>query len=291
MGGLTMKAIIAAVDGSDRSMRAVGWAAEEAARRGLPLRIVHALTPWLYGDPVDPRLGVVRDWMLANGREVVDQAVAAAREREPGVAADGETMPGPAAEVLLDAARDAAMIVLGGRGTGRVTDLLLGSTALQIVSHTPVPAVVVREAASPGAAEVALGMDGSPAGERAVGFAFEEASLRAAPLRAIRVWSHPASAGPGDIQPPVYDPEVVAEEELRRLEGSVAAWRAKHPDVEVVPEVVRGRPAKVLADASARSVLLVVGTRGRGGFAGLLLGSVSHALLHHAQCPLAVVPP
>jgi nucleotide-binding universal stress UspA family protein len=283
-----MRPIIAAVDGSDLSLRAAEWAAQEAARWGLALRVVHALTPWLYGTPVDPRLGTVRDWMLANGREIVDQAVAAAREREPGVAADGETVPGPVSGALLDAARDAAMLVLGGRGTGLVTGLLLGSTVLQVVSHTPVPAVVVREARDAG--EVVVGMDGSAAGERAAGFAFEEASLRGVPLRAIRVWSRPASGGPGVVGPPVYDPEIVAEEETRQLEASVASWRGKFPGVEVVPEVVRGRPAKVLADASARSALLVVGTRGRGGFAGLLLGSVSHAVLHHARCPVALVP-
>jgi nucleotide-binding universal stress UspA family protein len=285
-----MNAIVVGTDGSDHSLRAVEWAAEEAARRGVRLRIVHAVAPWLYDTSVDPRLVAVRKWLLTSGEEVVDAAVAAVRSRVPGVDAGGEAVPGGAAKALLEEARKASMIVLGGHGVGVVAGVLLGSTALQVVAHTTVPTVVVRHRDPVVRQEILVGVDGSETGDAALAFAFEEAALRRVRLRAIHVWSEPGGAGPGEMMPLVYDPEIVTDEQNRRLDGSIAAWREKYPDVEVVPEVVHGRPVRILGGASARADLLVVGTRGRGGFAGLVLGSVSHGLLHHAQCPLAVVP-
>ncbi|GAA4612039.1 universal stress protein [Actinoallomurus liliacearum] len=286
-----MSEIIVGTDGSDQSLRAVEWAADEAVRRALPLRIVLAEAEWMYDTPIDPRLGAVREWLLAGDGDLLARAVSTARERAPGVMVQTETAPGQVARVLLSKAGDAAMIVLGGHGLGTATGLLLGSTTLQVVTHARVPTVVVRDLEPAIRREVVVGVDGSAVSEPAVGFAFEEAALRKARLRALHVWSHPASRGPGDMQPLVYDPRLVAEEELRLVETSLAAWQGKFPEVEVVFDVEHGRPARVLAGASARADLLVVSTRGRGGFSGLLLGSVSHALLHRAHCPLVVVPP
>jgi nucleotide-binding universal stress UspA family protein len=181
-------------------------------------------------------------------------------------------------------------VVLGGRGAGTLAGLLLGSTALQVVTHSPVPAVIVRNLEPAVRREVAVGVDGSEPAGSAIEFAFEEAGLRQARLRVVHVWSHPASYGPGSMQPLVYDPQIMAEEESRALNDALDVWREKYPDVEVVSEVVQGGPARILGAVSARADLLVVGTRGRGGFTGLLLGSVSHALLHYAHCPVAVVP-
>jgi nucleotide-binding universal stress UspA family protein len=171
-----------------------------------------------------------------------------------------------------------------------VAGLLLGSTALQVVAHAPVPTMVVRRLEPAVRREIAVGVDGSAAGEAAVAFAFEEAGLRKARLRAIHVWSDPDLAGAGELMPLVYDPQIVAEDQIRRLGESLAVWREKYPEIQLVSEVVHGRPVRILAGASTRADLLVVGSRGRGGFAGLVLGSVSHGLLHHAHCPLAVVP-
>ncbi|WP_433190123.1 universal stress protein [Actinoallomurus sp. CA-150999] len=284
-----MNTIIVGTDGSDQSLNAVAWAAEEAVRRGLPLRIVHAEAEWLYDTPVDPRIGLVREWLLTGGKDLLEKAVAAARERAPGIAVDTETVSGQVAHVLLEKAADAAMIVLGGHGVGTATGLLLGSTTLQVVTHARIPAVVVRDLEPAERREIAVGVDASPVSEPAIAFAFEEAALRRARLRAVHVWSHPAPRGPGVMQPLVYDPQIVAEEKLRLVQQSLATWRDKFPDVEVVFDIEHGRPVRILADASAHADLLVVGSRGRGGFTGLLLGSVSHALLHHAHCPLAVV--
>ncbi len=285
-----MDQIVVGTDGSDHSMRAVEWAAEEAARRGVPLRIVHAVAPWLYDTSVDPRLAAVRKWLITSGEEVVDAAVAAVRGRVPGIEAGGEAVPGGAAKALLEEARNASMIVLGGHGVGVISGVLLGSTALQVVAHTTVPTVVVRHRDPVVRQEILVGVDGSESGDAALAFAFEEARLRRVRLRAVHVWSEPGAAGPGEMMPLVYDPEIVSDEQARHLDGALAPWRDKYPDVEVVPEIVHGRPVRILGGASARADLLVAGTRGRGGFAGLVLGSVSHGLLHHAQCPLAVVP-
>jgi nucleotide-binding universal stress UspA family protein len=285
-----MNEIIVGADGSAHSLRAIEWAADEAARRNVPLRVVHALAPWLYDVPVDPRLGAVREWLITGGQEVVDAAVAAARARAPEIVVRAEAVPGGAARALLERARNASMVVLGSHGVGTVAGLLLGSTALQVVAHTAAPAVVVRHLEPMPRQEIAVGVDGSPVGEPAIAFAFEEAGLRGARLRAVHVWSDPGTSGPGGTLPLVYDPEVIAGEHLRRLGEALAPWRDKYPDVEVITEVVHGRPVRILAGVSARADLLVVGTRGRGGFAGLVLGSVSHGLLHHAHCPLAVVP-
>ena len=286
-----MTMVLVGTDGSDVSVSAVEWATGAAARRGLPLRIVHAAAPWLYDTPVDPRFASVRTWLLSSARQIVDDAEATARELDPDVDVDGEVVSGPPARALLKKAEDAAVLVLGGHGAGAAASLLLGSTTLQVVSHVRVPVVVVRNLEPAVRREVVVGVDTAAAAEPAVGFAFEEASLRGARLRVIHAWSHPASDGPGDMQPLVYDPRMVAGEELRHLEESLTTWRDKFPDVEAVSDVIHGRAARVLAGASARADLLVVGTRGRGGFRGLLLGSVSHALLHRAHCPLAVVPP
>lgn len=285
-----MNAIIVGVDGSDHSRRAVEWAAEEAVRRERPLRIVHATAPWLYDTSVDPRLAAMRTWLLNGGEEVLEEAVAAARARDGELTVEGRLVPGGASKALLEQAREASMLVVGSHGVGTVAGLLLGSTALQVVSHTTVPTAIIRQFEVAERREIAVGVDGSAPGEAALAFAFEEAVLRGARLRAIHVWSHPGSEGPGDMMPLVYDEAVVTNDQDHRLSEMLAAWRDKYPEVEVVGEVVRGRPVRVLAGASARADLLVVGTRGRGGFAGLVLGSVSHGLLHHAHAPLVVVP-
>lgn len=285
-----MNAIVVGTDGSRDGTRAVGWAADEAASRGCPLRIVHAVAPWLYERNVDPRLLAVREWLLAGGQEIIGTAVEAARARAEGIDVAGEVVPGGASRALLERSRDAPMVVVGGNGVGTVAGLLLGSTALQVVSHATVPAVVVRHVEPFAREEIAVGVDGLPASEPALTFAFEEAGLRDARLRVVHVWSDPGTAGPGGLTPLVYDADAVIAEHSRWLNDALAPWRGNYPEVEVVIEVVHGRPVRILSGVSARSDLLVVGTRGHGGFRGLVLGSVSHGLLHHAHCPLAVVP-
>ncbi|MFA1541781.1 universal stress protein [Actinomadura monticuli] len=284
-----MNKIIVGTDGSEPSLLAVDWAAGEAARRGASLHVVYVVTPWLFDVPDDPGAAQVRERMLHDGRGIVDVGAARAAERAPGLRVTGEQAGGQPAKVLIERARDAIMLVTGARGRGGLAGLVLGSTAMQVTAHAPGPAVVVRAHEPSEHGEIVLGVDGSPAGAGAIGFAFEEASVRGARLRALLAWTHPVSTGPGDMLPLVYDREILAGDARRLLAESLAGWRSKYPEVEVVAEAVRGRPGSVLTEASARADLLVVGSRGHGGFAGLLLGSVGQAMLHRAHSPVAIV--
>ncbi|MEU8344856.1 universal stress protein [Spirillospora sp. NPDC048832] len=285
-----MSSIVVGTDGSEPSLLAIGWAAAEAARRGAALHVVYVVAPWLFDVPDDPGAAQVREQMLGDGQGIVDAGVARARERVSGLEVTGEQTGGQPAKVLIERAWDALMLVTGPRGTGGLTGLVLGSVAMQVAMHAPCPVVIVRAAEPSGHGEVVVGVDGSPYGADAIGFAFEEASVRGVRLRALLAWTHPVSTGHGDMLPPVYDREILAAEEQRLLAESLAGWRAKYPDVEVAAEAVRGRAARVLAKASVHADLLVVGSRGRGGFTGLLLGSVGHAMLLRAHCPVAIVP-
>ncbi|MFF5264715.1 universal stress protein [Actinomadura viridis] len=353
-----MTEIVVGIDGSEGGLAAAEWAAAEAVLRNVPLRVVYAVAPWLFDVPVDPRIGSVREWMHKNGEEVVQEAVNRARARIHALGVQearvsGGQVGGQPAAVLIKEAEGAAMVVVGSHGAGGLSGLLMGSVALQVVSHAPCPAVAVRvdraraEAAreteadrhaatetatetttdtgadtgaetagaregepgdtgEPGGkpwrrmrrepehaahGEIVVGVDGSEGSAAALAFAFEEASLRGARLRVVLAWTHPEPAGPGGVEPLVYDVDAVGEEQERALAEFVAGGQADFPDVPLTRQVVRARPARALAEASGRVDLLVVGTRGRGGFAGLVLGSVGHALVHRARCPVAVVPP
>ncbi|WP_141576803.1 universal stress protein [Actinomadura sp. WMMA1423] len=284
-----MNRIVVGDDGSEPSLLAVDWAADEAARRGASLHVVYVVTPWLFDVPTDPGAAQVREQLLDGGRDIVELGVERARGRVPGLEVTGEQTGGQPAKVLVERGRDALMVVTGSRGSGGLSGLLLGSVAMQVATHATCPVVVTRAPSADARGDVVVGVDGSPAGAGAIGFAFEEAALRGARLRAVAAWSHPVPSGRGDMQPLVYDHALVAAEEERVLSESLAGWWAKYPDVDLVSEAVHGGAARVLAGASVNAGLLVVGSRGHGGFAGLLLGSVGHAMLLRAHCPVAIV--
>jgi nucleotide-binding universal stress UspA family protein len=282
-------AVVVGVDGSDSSLAAVDLAAHEATLRKRPLFIVHAFVwPYLHvplgPSPEGPPEGGLRH----QAEQILADAYARARSAAPDTPLHGELITGWAAAVLRECSRTATLLVVGDRGLGGFTGLLIGSIAVQLAAHAACPIVVTRGSADP-ADPVLLGVDGSPVNDSAVGFAFEEAALRAVPLIAMHAWTDPVSTGPGDALPLVYDVAEVEAEEARVLAEALAGWRDKYPDVVVHSELPRRGARKALLDAAHRAQLVVVGTRGRGGFAGLLLGSVSQALLHHAACPVAVV--
>jgi nucleotide-binding universal stress UspA family protein len=285
-----MNQIVVGVDGSEPGYAAVEWAAQEAARRDAPLRIITASAPWLFDVPVDPRAGAVRAWLHEGGADVLARAVARAAEVAPGGDVTVEEVPGGPAEALLREARNAALVVIGSKGVSQVTGLLLGSAVQQVVSHAACPVVVVRGPHPVVTSEIVVGVDDSATAQAAIGFAFDAASRRRAQLRAVRAWSLPVPTELSDVLAPGCHIEQVVQKERRQLAESMAGWAEKYPDVEVVQDVVHDSAVKALTDAAARADLLVVGTRGRGGFTGLLLGSVSHAMLHHTHCPIAVVP-
>jgi nucleotide-binding universal stress UspA family protein len=287
------RGVVVGVDGSERALQAVRWAAAEAVRRNLPLRLVSAYT-WPAGGLVgDPGLGVDYRHVV---RGIADEQLVTAAREATAVAPDLEVervpVEGFPAPVLQAQSIDAALVVLGDRGLGGFTGLLIGSVAVALAAHATCPVVVVRgPEADPKAARsepVVVGVDGSPAGEAAVPFAFEAASLHGVPLVAVHTWRDLLVDA---TMAPLLDFDAIAAEEAEVLAERLAGWSATYPDVAVRRAVLRDRPAHALVEQSAAAQLLVVGSRGRGGLAGMLLGSVSQAVLHHAHCPVAVVRP
>ncbi|MGC9671542.1 universal stress protein [Planosporangium sp. 12N6] len=281
--------VVVGTDGSDHSLRAVELAAREATVRDLPLHVVYAyLWPYIAVPPGAAPVSLSDADLRRDAEQVVQAAVDRAREAQLSVTVTGEAITGAPAPTLIDQSRTAALVVVGNRGLGGFTGLLVGSVAVQLAAHAACPVLVARGRPEP-AGNVLIGMDGSPANEPAVGFAFEEAARRGTDLTALHAWTHPVRAEPGDTLPLVYDAAMVEAEEERVLAEALTGWRDKYPDVTVHRRLVRGSVRQALIDATEHAQLAVVGSRGRGGFTGLLLGSVSQAVLHHAACPVAIV--
>ncbi|MEU6700704.1 universal stress protein [Pseudonocardia sp. NPDC046786] len=280
--------VVVGVDGSESALDAVRWAAAEAASRNVPLRLVAVFTPL----PAAPRhdMGLTaayRDQVVTSQRGTLEVAAEVAAGAAPGVEIGTELRTGYPGQVLTDESRSAVLTVVGSRGLGGFTGLLVGSVAVTLAAHGESPVLVVRGDRAPDSGlPVLLGVDGSPAGEAAVGIAFEEASRRAVRLRALHAWSDVV------VDPAVavlVDHQAWETEERALLAERLAGWSGKYPDVEVDRVVVQDRPAHALVQGSADAGLVVVGSRGRGGLAGLVLGSVGQAVLRHAQCPVLVV--
>jgi trehalose/maltose hydrolase-like predicted phosphorylase/nucleotide-binding universal stress UspA family protein len=280
-------AVVVGVDGSVRATEAVRWGAAEAARRGVAVRLVAAV----HGEAdrvFNPEL-VQRyeDLLVERARKALTGAAAEADREAPGVEVQSELVTGHAVAVLREASAQALVVVIGDRGLSKVEGLLAGSVSVALAAHADCPVVVVRgrEASGPDGRPVVVGVDGSPAGEAAVAFAYEAASFRQVGLVAVHTWwdliADPALA-------PLLDLEAIGDDERVLLAERLAGWAEKYPDVAVERVVTRGRPAHVLLEQAARAQLVVVGSRGRGEFAGLVLGSVSNTLLHRSPCPVAV---
>ncbi|MDU0287612.1 universal stress protein [Saccharothrix longispora] len=277
--------IVVGVDGSASASAATGWAASEAVRHGVPLRLVHAYLPPARGYPGVVLTGhEVRTAFEQQARLRLDEAAAVARAAAPGVRVETSVVVDTPAAALVAASQHARQVVLGSRGLGGFTGLLIGSVAVSVAAHGTSPVVVVRDE-SPADGPVVVGVDGSPTSEEAIAFAFEEASLRGAPLTALIAWTDALVDGARLT----VDWSQVEQEESRVLAERLAGWQEKYPDTPVDRVVVHDRPARALLDAARTAQLVVVGSRGLGGFAGMLLGSTSQALVHHAPCPLAVV--
>ncbi|MFY1679779.1 MULTISPECIES: universal stress protein [unclassified Streptomyces] len=287
--------VVVGVDGSLSSLAATEVGAREARLRGTALRLVHAV-----GEPGSAARPRLRRPPSDAPRRAPDASLAAAERRArvaaPGVATVGETVAGEARAVLESESREAALTVTGTRGRNAVAGLLLGSTTLRLATRGSGPLLVVRDEGEEGEPDgtVLLAVDGSPEGRAAVEFAFDEASLRGADLVAAHVWNTRTSRvydGPADPPFVTYDEARLRDEEERVLERALAAPARRHPDVAPRSRLLRGRVRTTLVEESAAAGLVVVGTRGRGGLAGLVLGSVGQALLRHAHCPVAIVRP
>ncbi|MFJ4424855.1 universal stress protein [Streptomyces bobili] len=261
--------VVVGADGSSSSLAAVGTAAREAQRRRAALRVVYAIN-W----PVRPMYAPLDTTPL---NRLIGEAADHARRVAPEVTVTEAMLPGDTVSVLEAESRTADLLVVGARGPGGFIGMLLGSTAASLAAHSPCPVMVAREEPAD-AGPIVLCVDGSPAGEAAVEFAFAEAALRGAEISAVHVW------------PPDHAPAGTGVEIPERLLAQALAGHAQtHPDVTVRREVASGETREVLIERSRNAQLVVVGARGRGGFTGLLLGSVSQALLHHAHSSVVVV--
>ncbi|WP_189786568.1 universal stress protein [Streptomyces capitiformicae] len=284
--------VVVGVDGSASSLAAVEVAAWEARLRGAGLRAVHAFVWPAMHVPLGPSALGPPDGGLQN---MVDRLVAEAVERARTVAPEVDVshvvVTGEPLTVLEAQSRAAELVVVGSRGMGGFVGLLVGSTAVHLAAHGRCPVLVVRETPHSDG-PVVLGVGGSAAGRRAVDFAFADAALRQAPLVALHTWTtwNAPMPGPQDPSEPYANPPgalAEEEEEERLLSEALAGRQERYPGVVVEHRLVHGGTREALIEASRSAQLLVVGARGRGGFAGLLLGSVSQALLHHAHCPVA----
>ncbi|MER5266584.1 universal stress protein [Actinosynnema sp. NPDC002837] len=278
--------IVVGVDGSESALTAVRWAAGAAARHRAPLQLVHAYLLPKRGYPDIVLSGRdVREAFEEQGRQWLGAAAASVRDLVPEVRTSVVAAQ-PAAAVIA-ASRDARLVVLGSQGLGGFLGMIVGSVAVSVATHGHSPVVVVR-GPYPETGPVVLGVDGSPAGEAAIGFAFEEASARDATLTALIAWT-PLLAGTPYADKVRVQWDEMEEQQRQLLAQRLAGWQEKFPDVVVERRVVRERSTKALLDAGRDAQLLVVGSRGRGGFTGMLLGSTSQAMVYHAPCPLAVV--
>ncbi|GAA1411923.1 universal stress protein [Catellatospora coxensis] len=282
------RAVVVGVDGSAAALAAVRLAAHEAARRGLDLRIVHAfIWPLMHVD-VGASEAVPEGGLRHDAERLLAEAATAASATQPDVTVTTELVTGAPAAVLLAAARHAELLVLGDRGLGGFTGLLLGSVAVQVTAHSTTPVLVARGEEHAGG-PIVVGVDDSPEGAAAIEAAFAAAERRHAELLAVRTWTYPAMATL--YTPPVpADCTPVEDAERHLLAETVSTGAKLHTEVQVREQLVCGRPGRTLVQLSELAQLVVVGARGRGGFAGLLLGSVSQQALHHAACPVLVVP-
>ncbi|WP_432840461.1 universal stress protein [Dactylosporangium sp. CA-092794] len=278
--------IVVGVDGEPPSLAAVRWAAAAAARRAASLRVVLAYH-WRVPAALAPR-GELAETAQQLAELLVANAAQDARDASPGLDVRPEAALGLPAEVLLRAATSASLLVVGTRGRHRATGAVLGSVSQQVAAHATGPVAVVRGRAYPSGG-IVVGVDDSAAAGAALEFAFAEAArwgTDVAAVRAIETTISPPALG---LPPLLHDIAETTRALTEAAAGRVAEAGRRHPDVPWEFHGIAGDAADVLCDRSRQARLVVVGSRGHGGFAGLLLGSVGLRLLHRADCPVLIV--
>ncbi|HEY9440960.1 MAG TPA: universal stress protein [Streptomyces sp.] len=278
----TGQEVCVGVDPRDPSVPVLAWAAEEAERRGLPLRLVLSVPHDTQHVDTSPHHMALQ----AQGLQTLATAAETVLRITPQVRVETELVDGmPAAVLCQRAASGASIVVVGSRRLTRAGEILsAGSVTVPLSARADCPVVVVREpehtADIPG--HLIVGVDGSASSQAAVAFAVEEAGLRRASVHAVWVWQRPVIT--------FGDEEAALAERDSVLAETIEGWTDRYPDVEVTREVRQGHPVEELARASATALAVVVGRRGRGGYTGMRLGSVVHGLLHRAECPVITVP-
>ena len=289
---MSTKPIVAATDGSEDSLRAVEWAAEEAVLRGVPLRIVSAaaLLPRMIARQGRADYDTVADILRHNRDRALADAAARATAAAPGLLMDTDELAGQPARAVADSGSGALLLVVGSRGAGAFTALVLGSVSRYAAGHASCPVVVVRDVPPSPHLHVGVGLGDLGNCASALTFAFEEAALRKASLTAVHAWEAPqpyiGRAGESFTAPDLRRAE---EEASGQLAGLLDGLRGQYPDVQVSQDVVHGHPARALVGLSARADLVVIGRHARdAGLPGP--GAVRHAVLNHAHGPVVTVP-
>ena len=283
---MATKPVVVGVDGSEESLLAAEWAAMEARRHGLPLRIVSApaMVPQMRLSPA-----AVASMAREASARVLQTALGRADQVAPGLGITIDLLSGPPALAVARSGSDAAMLVVGARGAGGFAAMVLGSVSRYAALRATCPVIVVRQASMAVHREVAVGIRDPRETSEALTFAFEEAAARRADLVAVHAWYWFPSALRGpvgqDAMDAAFHPQQISEEAALSLSASLDRWQEKYPDVRVRHDVIRGHPARVLANYSISADLVVIGRHGDRG-----VGSIQHALLDHARGPVAVVP-
>ena len=284
--------IIVGIDGSPASDAAVSWAAHDAAIRGLPLTLVHVENPAAPTWSQAPILEESPEQQEADGRSLLANASTIARDAIADTAQihiDGELLSSATVPTLVDQSKDAELIVVGSRGRGALSRSFLGSVSSGLIRHAHCPVALIGDGdpqmPHPAPAPVLVGIDGSTS-DLATAIAFEEASLRNVDLIALHAWNDiDMNAIPG------YDWSPTTAKEGHLLAEALAGWQERYPDVSVHEQLVSGRAAHALVDASQSAQLVVVGSHGSGALAGMLLGSVSNAVVQAVHRPVIVARP
>lgn len=291
MSGPTSRSgILVGIDGSPAAKYAVDWAAREAAMRNVPLTIVHAVRPIGITLPQAPVPTAFARWQVENAQKYIDEAVEIAQRVTPDdgpAQVDSAVLFSPIVPSLLDLSKEFEMVVVGSRGRSALTRTVLGSVCSSLIRHAHCPVAVIHDRdplmPHPAKAPVLVGIDGSPTSELATAMAFNEASWRGVDLVALHTWSDVEVSDFPAIDWPAMKPKAEA-----TLAERLAGWQERYPDVTVRRVVECDQPTYHLIKQSETAQLVVVGSHGRGGFAGMLLGSVSAAVAHSSRVPVIV---
>jgi nucleotide-binding universal stress UspA family protein len=282
--------VLVGVDGSPAAKYAVDWAARDAAMRNIRLTLVHAVRPVGVTLPPLSAPTAFSRWQVEHAQKILDDAVDIARRSTPGggpAQIESELLFSPAIPTLVDLSKEAQLVVVGSRGRGPLARSVLGSVSSSLIRHAHCPVAVIHDEdplmPNPAEAPVLVGIDGSSVSELATAIAFQEASWRGVGLVALHVWSDVEVNDFPAIDWPAMKP---AAEEV--LAERLAGWQERYPDVTVRRVVECDHPTYHLIRESESAQLVVVGSHGRGGFAGMLLGSVSTAVAHSARMPVIV---
>ncbi|KMS88129.1 universal stress protein [Prauserella rugosa] len=291
-----MAVIVAGVDGSPSAMNAAVWAAREAQRRGDTVRLIYAyIVPAGSYPAFVASAPKVREGIEQQAQTALDAARTEVRQQVPDVEIEAQRVEGQPAHVLAGESRTARCVVVGSRGLGGFTGMLVGSVAVSLSAHARCPVAVVRgkrhDDPPPAQGPVVVGVDGSEHTETALAYAFDAAAERGVPLQAVHSWNDVISVEGPYAYPFPTDLSELEKAGRTLLEETLAPWRERHPEVEVHEVLEPGRPVRTLLQQAEGAQLVVVGTRGHGGFTGMLLGSTSQAMVIHAPCPVVVTRP